>query len=293
MKKYIFPPQNTLTPALLKRSEEGLISWSFVLLCFALFVIILSFCIGYTSFAQDYIVGEGDVLKITVYDQDDLTTTARISGDGAIVLPLIGQVEVKGLTLTQISKKISALLADGYVVNPHVSIFIQEFRSKKAFIMGEVTKPGLYVLPGHTTFLSLLSEAGGLTKDTGDKAIIKRKSNPSNKNETILTIDLKKLIEKGDTSLDIPIMDSDSIYITKAGVFYITGEVRKPDAYKYEEGTTVIKAITMGGGFSDKASKGRVKIIRKVNGKEEVLEKVKMDEPVLPDDVIVVPESFF
>jgi polysaccharide export outer membrane protein len=142
-------------------------------------------------------------------------------------------------------------------------------------------------------FPALLSEAGGLTKDAGDKAIIKRKANPSDKDESIIDIDLKGLIEKGDTSLDILILDGDSVYISKAGVFYVTGEVKKPDAYKHEEGTTVIKAITMGGGFTDKASKGRVKIIRKVNRKEEVLERAKMDEPVLPDDVIVVPESFF
>jgi len=260
---------------------------------FFLFVVIFSYFTVSVSFAQDYIIGEGDVLKITVYDHDDLTTTARVSGDGVIVFPLIGQIEVKGLTLPQITNKIAELLADGYIVSPQVNIFIQEFRSKKAFIMGEVKKSGLYVLPGQTTFLALLSEAGGLTKDAGDKAIIKRKANPSDKDESIIDIDLKGLIEKGDTSLDILILDGDSVYISKAGVFYVTGEVKKPDAYKHEEGTTVIKAITMGGGFTDKASKGRVKIIRKVNRKEEVLERAKMDEPVLPDDVIVVPESFF
>jgi len=256
-------------------------------------VFILVLFISDFAFAQDYIVGEGDVLKITVYDHDDLTTTARVSGDGMIVFPLIGQVNVKGLTLSQITQDISALLADGYIVNPQINIFIQEFRSKKAFIMGEVNRPGLYVLPGQTTLLALLSQAGGLTKDAGEKAMIKRKANPPDNTENVLTLDLKRLVEKGDTSLDIPIMDSDSVYITKAGVFYVTGEVKKPDAYKLEEGTTVIKAITMGGGFTDKASKGRVRIIRKVNGKEEVLEKVKMDEAVLPDDVLVVPESFF
>ncbi len=245
------------------------------------------------SFAQDYVVGEGDILKITVYDHDDLTTLARVSGEGVVVFPLIGQVEVKGLTLSRITQKISALLADGYVVNPQVSIFIQEFRSKKAFIMGEVNKPGLYVLPGQTTLLSVLSEAGGLTKDSGDKAIIKRKTDSPDRNENIITVDLRSLVEKGDASLDVPITDGDSIYIPKARVFYINGEIKKPDAYKYTEGTTVIQAITMSGGFTDKASKGRVKIIRKVGGKEEVVEKVKMDEAVLPDDVIVVPESFF
>jgi polysaccharide biosynthesis/export protein len=261
------------------------------LLLFSVFFVAFVLCI--TAFAQDYVIGEGDVLKITIYDHDDLTTTARVSGDGVIVFPLIGQIEVKGLTLGQIAQKIATLLSDGYIVSPQVNIFIQEFRSKKAFIMGEVTKPGLYVLPGRTSFLALLSEAGGLTKNAGDNAMIKRKIGHTDQNENIINIDLKKLIEKGDASLDMPIMDGDSIYISKAGVFYVTGEIKKPDAYKYEEGTTVIKAVIMGGGFTDKASKGRVRIIRKVGGKEEVLEKVKMDEPVMPDDVIVVPESFF
>ena len=255
--------------------------------------VMLIFSIPVASLAQDYVVGEGDVLRIVVYDHDDLTTTARVSGEGVITFPLIGQVEVKGLTLSRIADKITSLLADGYVVNPQVNIFIQEFRSKKAFIMGEVQKPGLYVLSGQTTFMGLLAEAGGLTKDAGDRAIIKRKANPSDKNESVITVDLKRLIEKGDTSLDVPIIDGDSIYITKAGVFYVTGEVKKPDAYKYEDGITIIKAITMAGGFTDKASKGRVKILRKVSGKEETLDKLSMDEPVKPNDVIVVPESFF
>jgi len=257
-----------------------------------LITVIIAFWFAH-SLAQDYVVGEGDILRITVYDHEDLATTARVSGEGFIAFPLIGQVEVKGLTLAQITQKISSLLADGYVINPQVNIFIQEFRSKKAFIMGEVNKPGLYVLPGQTTLLSLLSEAGGLTKDAGDKAVIKRKTDSPDKKERILTVDLKGLVEKGDTSLDVPITDGDSIYIAKARVFYVNGEVKKPDAYKYSEGTTVIQAITLAGGFSDKASRGRVKIIRKVDGKEETLEKVKMDEVVLPDDLIVVPESFF
>jgi polysaccharide biosynthesis/export protein len=250
---------------------------------FFLAVVLLLFWMVCFSFAQDYVVGEGDVIKITVYDHEDLTTVARISADEVITFPLIGQVEVKGMTLTQIAQRISELLADGYIINPQVSIFIDEFRSKKTFIMGEVNKPGIHILHGTTTLLELLSEAGGLTKNAGDKAILKRKASLSDKKEKIIEIDLKKLIEKGDTSLDIPIMDGDSVYITKAGVFYVTGEIKKPDAYRYEEGTTVIKAITMAGGFT----------VRKINGKEEVIDRAKMDEPILPDDIIVVPESFF
>jgi len=255
--------------------------------------LMLCCCITHNAPAQDYIVGEGDVLKINVFGHDELTTVARVSGDGSIKFPLIGQIDVGRLTLLQISDKISKLLSDGYVIDPQVSIFVQEFRSKKAFIMGEVNKPGFHVLSGNTTFLELLSVAGGVTKDAADKATIKRKSDAPNSEEIIITVDLRSLLEKGDTSRDVSIMDGDSIYIPKTGVFYATGEVMKPGEYKYMEGMTVIKAITVAGGFTGIASKGRVKIMRKVNGQEEVIEKVKMDEPVFPDDVIVVPESFF
>lgn len=241
-------------------------------------------------FSQDYIVGERDVLKITVYDNPDLTTVARVSGEGTISFPLVGEVKVAGLTIQQIAVRLGELLANGYIVNPQVIVFIEEFRSKKATVIGEVSKPGLYELPGQTTFLELLSRSGGLTKDAGDKAIVKRKTVQG---EQSVTIDLRRLIEKGDTSIDMSLQDGDSIYIPKAGFFYVTGEVKKPDAYKFEEGTTVIKAVTMAGGFTDKAAQKRIKIKRKEQGRESTLEKVGLDDLVRPDDVIMVPESFF
>lgn len=241
--------------------------------------------------SEDYVVGEGDVLTITVYDNPDLETTARVTGDGAILFPLIGQVYVQGLTIGQISEKISKCLSDGYIVNPQITIFIKEFKSNKATVMGEIKQPGLYELSGRTSMLELISKAGGLTDNAGDKAVVKRTL--PNKEEKTITVDLKRLVQKGDATQDVQIMNGDSIFITKAGVFYVTGEVSRPLAYRYEEGTTVIKAITMAGGFTEKASTIRVRIVRKVDGEEKVLKNVDMDLLILPDDVIVVPESFF
>ncbi|UCG77250.1 MAG: SLBB domain-containing protein [Nitrospirota bacterium] len=256
-----------------------------------MFVLYLALSPLYLFAAENYIVGEGDVLKITVYEHPDLETRARVSGDDTLKMPLIGNVSVSGLTVSMISEKITSLLADGYIVKPHVSVFVEEFRSRKATILGQVNKPGIYVLSGNTTLLELLSNAGGLTKDAGEKAIIKRERSSDEKE--ILTIDLKRLVEDGETSLDVALMDKDNIFISKAGVYFITGEVRDPDSYKHEQGTTVIKAVAKAGGFTDTAALKKIRIIRKVDGKEKVIEKVKMDEPVLPDDVIIVPESFF
>ncbi len=256
------------------------------------FILILLLGSIFAAEAKDYVVGVGDILKVNVYDHSDLTTVARIDGEGYILYPLLGQIKVAGLTVSEVSKKISDLLSDGYIVAPQVTVFVEEFRSQKATVMGQVNRPGLYELKGYTTFLEILSKAGDLAKDAGDKAIIKRKADAPDKGEQTITVDLRRLT-KGDSSQDIQILDGDSIYIVKAGVFYVTGEVKKPDSYKFEEGTTILKAVTTAGGFSEKASTGRIKIVRKKDGKEEVLEKVKMDEPVFPGDVIVVPESFF
>lgn len=247
--------------------------------------------LGWAS--SEYILGEGDIIKITVYGHQDLETVVRISGDGMINFPLLGRIRIAGMVSSQVSALIASRLSEGFIVDPQVSVFINEFRSQKAVIMGEVNRPGLYELKGATTFLELVSQAGGLSKDAGDTAIIKRKSPKNGAVEDVITIDLQTLVEKGDYTLDIAIADGDSIFIVKAGLFYVTGEVKKPDAYRFTEGTTVLKAITMAGGFTEKAAPRKLRLIRKIEGVENVFEGVPLDELVYPDDVIVVPTSFF
>jgi len=242
--------------------------------------------------AEEYFVGEGDVLAINVYENDDLSTTVRVSAGNTIRVPLIGEVSVKRLTVSQISKKLERLFADGYLVNPQVDVFINEYRSKQAIILGQINQPGIYELRGETTFLEFISKAGGITPDAGNTATIKRKKAAKDQKDKIV-IDLDQLIKKGDTRLNILIKDGDSVYISRADIFYVSGEVQKPDSYKLDTDITVMKAITKAGGFSKIAAKNKVKIIRIVDGKRQILENVKMDKPVLPDDVIVVPESFF
>ena len=251
------------------------------------------FCYTALAGAQDYIVGEGDVLKVLVYDNNDLTTTVRVSGEQMITIPLIGQVNVKGLSISQIADKIKNLLADGFIVNPHVSIFIEEYRSRNVTILGQIKKPGLYELREETTLLELLSTAGGVNDDAGGDAIIKRRQSSEKKGVKIIKVDIDRLLKEGDTTLNVPLMDGDSIYISKADLFYINGQVKKPAAYRCDPEITLFKAVTMAGGFTDIASSKRIKIIRKINGKETVIDKAKMDESIHPEDIIVVPESFF
>jgi len=259
---------------------------------FGLFLIIITGTLSVLS-AGDYVVGEGDVIAIKVYENDDLSTTARVTYEGNVTVPLLGQITVKDMTVSEIEEKISRLLKDGYIVDPQVSVFINEYRSRKAIILGQVNKPGIYELREDTSLLELISKAGGLTKTDCTKAIIKRKEGESDNGENIIKINIKNLVENGESVLNILIRNGDSIYIPKQDVYYVTGEVKKPDVYDHEESTSVIKAITMAGGFTAKASKTGIKIIRKIEDREEVISEVNMDVPVFPDDVIVVPESFF
>ncbi len=244
--------------------------------------------------AQNYIVGEGDVLEINVFGHDEMHSIVRVGADGTIMVPLLNKVEVGGLTTSQISDKLARLLADGYLISPQVSVFVKEYRNWKAVILGEVKKPGIQELTSQTTLLELISRAGGLTADAGHKAVIKRKifKNGEKRTET-LVIDLWKLLEEGDTTQNILIQDDDTIYIGKGGFFYITGQVKKPGSYKVTPDMTVIKAIALAGGFTDIASRDSVKIIRKTPAGKKELEDVPLDMKVNTEDVIVVPESIF
>lgn len=242
--------------------------------------------------AQDFILGENDILTITVYDHPDLKTTVRISGDGMITLPLIGQVPAADMSVNDLAEQIKTLLSDGYVINPQVHIFVEEFSSRKATILGEVSKPGLYELKGQTTLLELISRAGGLTGNAANRAIIHRKL-PAGQNQQMLTIDLRQLMEHGERAKNINIIDGDNILIQRKEIVYITGQVKKPDLYNYDDGLTLLQALTMAGGVTDKAATRRIRIIRTHNGQTQTLERVPLDQPIRPNDVIVVPESYF
>lgn len=252
--------------------------------------LVLCLCFS-TLWAEDYLVGPGDVLSISVYDNEDLATKVRVSTAGTIVMPLLGQIEVKGGTVNGITDKITRLLADGYLVNPQVNIFVEEYRSKKVVILGNVRTPGLIELTGPTNFLELVSKAGGLEKDAGETATIQRKNKAAA--TTVIVIDLLALIEKGDLSQNVQITDGDTVFISKAGMCFITGEVKSPGTYSCGDGTTVLRLVALAGGFTGKASKSSISVVRIVNNEKKVSKDVDLYTALQDNDVVVVPESFF
>lgn len=233
--------------------------------------------------SKEYIVDEGDVLAISVYGHNDLTTTVRVSGQGFIIFPLINQLEVAGKTIPQISGIIAKSLADGYIVDPQVNVFVKEFRAQNVFISGEVHKPGAYQFELDMTLIKVIALAEGF-KDTADdkQVIITRKTHDKIKS-------MKQAL------MDEPIEPGDVIVVPEKLIddIFVTGQVKRPGVYRYEPGITLIKAVTMAGGFTDFASQGRIKITRKNDLEEVVLERVKMNELLQDGDVVEVPEGFF
>ena len=242
--------------------------------------------------AQDYLLGGGDVVTISVYEQPDMQTTVRISGDGMISLPLLGQVSAENLSVKQLEEKIEGLLADGYIVDPQVHVFVEEFRSRKVTILGEVASPGVYEIQGQTSILELISKANGLTQDAAYQAIIQHQDRDQSK-EPVTVVDLSLLMREGQSSENINITDGDHVFIPKKEVFYVSGQVKKPGVYNFEKDLTVIKALTMAGGPTDKAAPDRTRIIRTKDGTEILIKGVRMDMRIVPNDVLMVPESYF
>lgn len=250
----------------------------------------LTLLIAFSAFGDDYTIGSGDVLTITVFDHNELETKDRVSDNGNITFPLIGEVHVGGLKVSDASEIISALLADGYIINPQIKIFIDEFKSSKVIILGQISQTGVIKMQGPTTLLELITQAGGLKENAGETATIKRTVNGAQ--ETI-SINLEALIRDGDTSQNMLIQGGDTVSISEGAVCYITGQIKSPGSYPCKRETTVLHIISMAGGFTGIASESSVKIIRMIDNKKKTLKSVDLNTPVLPEDIITVPESFF
>lgn len=260
-----------------------------------LVVVIASLLPLQTALAEDYLVGNQDALRITVFEQPDLATVVRVDEYGKIRFPLIGELQVKGLGVRQIEKAIAVKLAEGnYISNPQVTVFIEQYRGQRVTVIGEVTKPGQYEITGPTTVLDAVSMALGMTKDAGHTITLLRKDLSAGEGlrHKKISIDTESLFKDGNFTNNLQLQDKDVIYIPRVEFFYIYGEVHRPGVYRIEKGLTVKRAISIAGSFTAKASKRNIEITRRHNGKDSIKDGL-IDEPVETDDVIMIKESIF
>jgi polysaccharide biosynthesis/export protein len=254
------------------------------------------------SSAQEYTVGPRDILKITVWGQDDLTRDYPVDQDGFVPFPLVGRVRAAGLTVREFASRLTELLEKDYLVNPQVSVSVKEYLSKKVHVLGEAERPGLFYLTGETTILEILSKAGGPSRTAGKQLVLVRNQRPADggtgTGNTILRLDLEK-IQAGDAQQNIRVEDEDTVFIPKANAFFVLGEVRTPGAFPLDKEISALEAVTIAGGFNEKAAPAGVKLIRRAaDGKQETI-SLDLSRPVSRDrmariqdgDTVLVPKG--
>ena len=262
---------------------------------------------------RDYKIGPEDLIEISVFEEEKLNKTVRVSSQGNISLPLLGILRVKGLTANELEKEIRELLAEKYLQNPHVGVFIKEYRSQRITVMGAVEKPGPYDVTGQKMILGVLGMAGGLKEDAGPLLFLIRPPQPeeevsSGEKDTgaikpnTFVIDLEELLVKGDLTLNLPLIHGDVINIPISGKIFVGGEVRSPGGFPLKGKTvTVSQAIAMAQGLKPEAKGGEAKIFR-YSGKgseREILsadvysiQKGESEDPTLKEnDIVIVPKS--
>lgn len=248
--------------------------------------------------ANDYVVGPRDVLQVTVWGQADLSKDYPVDQDGFLPFPLLGRVKAAGLTVNQVAAALTERLGKDYLVDPQVSVAVKEYLSQKVHVLGEADKPGLFYLSGPTTLLDLLSKAGGLAKTAGNQLILVRSTGEGGgRGNTIMRLDLAK-IQAGDASQNIRVQDQDTLFIPRAHAYFVLGEVKSAGSFPLDKEVTALEAVTMAGGFNDRAAPAGVKLIRRgADGQQETFSldlatndrdrTVKLQE----GDTLVVPKG--
>jgi polysaccharide export outer membrane protein len=237
-------------------------------------------------------LGMGDMIRVSVFRNPDLTTEARVSERGTIMFPLIGEISVTGLTPTQVSKRIADKLRAGrFVVDPEVTVSIAQVNSRQVAVLGNVQKPGRYPLDATTAKVTdLIALAGGIAPTGSDEITVMTSRNGKTERREI---DLAAMIRSGDLSQNLELQAGDTIYVGRAPMIYVTGEVTRAGAYRVEKDMTVMQAIALGGGITPRGTERGIRIHRK-NGDGQIHRmEAKLTDPVQTDDVIFVRESLF
>jgi polysaccharide export outer membrane protein len=241
-------------------------------------------------------LGTGDLVEVSVYNVPELSTKTRVSSEGDIYLPLVDYVRVGGLTPDQAQTSIQQKLSDGgFVKNPHVSVFVHEYASQGASVLGEVAKPGIYPVMGQQRLFDVISAAGGFTEKAGQSITVTHRNQP----DQPVTVPLaRNAIDS--TEGNVPIYPGDTIVVRKGDVVYVVGEVGRPSGFLMDGGhLTVLQAIALAGGTTRVAKLSGTRILRKsptgitetTVALKKILEAKSPDLAMQADDILFVPAS--
>jgi len=245
---------------------------------------------------SDLIIGNGDLLEVSVYGAPEFVKQARVADSGDISLPLVGSVHVAGLTIREAELALAQRLSDGeFFFKPQVSIFVKEYASQGISVLGEVQKPGIYPLPGDRTLFDALSAAGGVTPKAGNSITVTHRTGKQGSQTVVMPSN-----ETLPPASNVPVMPGDIVVVSKAGIVYVVGDVHLPGGFVLENSNlTVLQAIAMAQGTNSTAKLDRTILIRKTSdGHQEIpiaLSQIMAarspDIKLQPDDIVFVPVS--
>jgi polysaccharide biosynthesis/export protein len=241
----------------------------------------------------DYHLGPGDTIRISVFQNPDLSLESRVSDSGAITYPLIGSVELGGLSVVAAEQKLAKLLKDGgFVVDPQIAITLLQVRGSQVSLLGLVSRPGRYPLEQAKMKLTdVLALGGGIVAGAADSIVLVGTRDGKLMRKTV---DITSMLLGGSAEDDVQVQSGDIVFVNKAAVFYISGEVQRPGSYRLERDMTLMQALVVGGGITQRGTERGIRVYRRdeKSGKVEQIE-LEMQDPVRSDDVISVRESLF
>jgi polysaccharide export outer membrane protein len=246
---------------------------------------------------KEYVIAPNDLLEISVYGENDLSTITRVAQDGTVNYPFLGNIRAAGLTVRELESSITELLAEDYLVDPQVNVLIKEY--SKISILGAVRAPGSYELKEKMTLSEVIALAGGF-QETADTTRIKLTRVGAENKETV-EVNVDAILAK--QANDIEMQGNDMIIVDEYGRFSIMGQVFKPGVYSLKKGLTAVEAVGLAGGFTTTAAQNGTRVVRVTGGVKKILSVPVADimrggdssrDVVLePGDTVVVPESFF
>ena len=248
----------------------------------------------------EYLLGPGDLLEIKVFEVDRLNSTVRVSSRGLVTLPLLGELEIGGLTASEAERLVEEKYRQTYLKNPHVNIFVKEYYSQRITVVGQVKEPGSYDYPSRLRLLDAIALAGGLTDKAGHTVQIKRFSTAGQEAHQTFVANLDHLINEGRTELNVSINGGDIIFVPEAGSFYVDGAVRRPGQYHIRRIITPKEALLVAGGLSPYANDKRIFLLREdgEGTRQEIrvdieASNIKDEMKIMDGDIIFVNASFW
>jgi polysaccharide biosynthesis/export protein len=245
-----------------------------------------------------YTLGPQDQLRITVFDEPELTNSYRIDSDGFITFPMINKVAASGITPPELQDRIRSMLASGYIRNPQVRVEVEGYKSQSVIVSGEVRTPGKLMMTGSMSLVEALAAAGSPTSAASNEVSVSRQRRlpngtvPNENDVEIIRVNLK-LLQLGQAGRDLQLQDGDLVNVPKAQTFFITGQVRNSGSLVWEPGMTVQQAVALAGGLTDRGSDRRMKADRITPDGKVVEVTVHLEDKVQPNDTIKVSTKIF